>query len=210
MQQRHFDKKPLAKALCWQYGRILWTTVNGAHTFLVKPPHGLSREQAPAMAYFRALDAYSLTFEHVMNDKYRWSCAQCCSLKIQPDQYVGKVMSYDGDLLPVQEWEMKRPSVLAALNNQYERGKVGLCGLFSTTVKDAGVSQWHHIQGEINAIHKLDCHYYGMFGFLASKDNSINAYSPNPESSLRIHHALQWLHRHNHLYKSFFSNYETL
>ena len=87
---------------------------------------------------------------------------------------------------------------------------VQLCGLFSTTVKDAGVSQWHHIQGEINAIHKLDRHYYGMFGFLASKDNSINAYSPNPESSLCIHYALQWLHRHNHLYKSFFSNYETL
>ena len=27
VQQRHFDKKPLAKALCWQCGRILWTTV---------------------------------------------------------------------------------------------------------------------------------------------------------------------------------------
>ena len=48
---------------------------------------------------------------------------------------------------------MKRPSILAALNNQYERGQVELCGLFSITVKDAGVSQWHHIQGEINAIH---------------------------------------------------------
>ena len=77
-------------------------------------------------------------------------------------------------------------------------------------MKDAGVSQWHHIQGEVNAIHKLDRHYYGMFGFLASKDNSINGYSPNPESSLHIHHVLQWLHQHNHLYKCFFSNYETL
>ena len=85
-----------------------------------------------------------------------------------------------------------------------------MCGLFTTTVKDAGVSQWHHIQGEVNAIHKLDRHYYGMFGFLASKDNSINGYSPNPESSLHIHHVLQWLHQHNHLYKCFFSNYETL
>ena len=88
------------------------------------------------MAYLRALGAYSLTFEHVMNDKYRWySCAQCRSLKIQPDQYVGKVMSDDGDLLPVQEWQMKRPSVLAALNNQYEQGQVELCGLLSSTVK---------------------------------------------------------------------------
>ena len=41
MQQRRFDKKPLAKALCWQCGRILWTTVDGAHTFLVEPPHGV-------------------------------------------------------------------------------------------------------------------------------------------------------------------------
>ena len=41
MQQRHFDKKPLAKAWCWQCGRILWTTVDGAHTFLVEPPHGM-------------------------------------------------------------------------------------------------------------------------------------------------------------------------
>ena len=97
------------------------STVDGAHTFLVEPPHKMSREQAPAMAYLQALDANSLTFEHVMNDKYRWcACAQCRSLKIQPDQYVGKVMSDDGDLLPVQEWQMKRPSVLAALNNQYE------------------------------------------------------------------------------------------
>ena len=121
IQQRRFDKKPLAKALCWQCGRILLTTVNGAHTFLVEPPHGMSCEQAPAMAYLRTLDACSLTFEYVLNDKYRWySCAQCRSLKIQPDQYVGKLMNDDGDLLPVQEWQMKRPSVLAALNNQYE------------------------------------------------------------------------------------------
>ena len=41
MQQRCFDKKPLAKALCWQCGRILWTTVDGAHTFHVEPPHGM-------------------------------------------------------------------------------------------------------------------------------------------------------------------------
>ena len=144
-----------------------------------------------------------------MNDKYRWySCAQCFSLKIQPDQYVGKVRSDDGDLLPVQEWQMKRPSVLAALNNQYEQGQVGLCGLFSTTV---GV-----LNGTTSKVRLMQStnwtvtYYYSMFGFLASKDNSINAYSPNPESSLRIHHALQWLQRHNHLYKSFFSNYETL
>ena len=58
-------------------------------------------------------------------------------------------MSDDGDLLPVQEWQIKRPSVLAALSNQYEQGQVGLCGRFLTTVEDTGVSQWHHMQGEV-------------------------------------------------------------
>ena len=146
-----------------------------------------------------------------MSGKYRWySCPQCCSMKIQLDQYVGDAMSNDSDLLPVEEWRLKKPSALAALCNQYERGQVGLCELFSTAVKDASVSQWCHIQGEVNALHKLDCHYCGMFGFLACKDNSIGAYSPNPESSLHVHHALQWLHRHNHLYGSFFSKYETM
>ena len=36
----------------------------------------------------------------------------------------------------------------------------------STTVKDAKKHQWWHIQGEVNALHKLDWHYYGIFGFL--------------------------------------------
>ena len=210
-QQRRFDKKPLAKALCWQCGRVLWTSVDGAHTFLVDPPLGVSPEQAPATAYLRAMDACSLTFQHTMSGKKRWySCAQCRSQKVPPHQYVGNVLSDDGDLLPVEEWQMKMPDRLSALRNQYERGQVSLCGLFSTAVKDAGMSQWRHIRGEVNAIHKLDRHFYDMFGFLACKDNSISAYSSNPESSLRIHRALQWLHRHNHLYSSFFSNYETM
>ena len=62
-------------------------------------------------------------------------------------------MSDDGDLLPVQEWQIKRPSVLAALSNQYEQGQLGLCGRFLTTVEDTGVSQWHHMQGEVNPAH---------------------------------------------------------
>ena len=59
-------------------------------------------------------------------------------------------------------------------------------------------------------MHKLDRHYYGIFGFLACQEESIAAYSSNPESSLRIHRALKWLRNHNQLYESFFSKYETL
>ena len=47
---------------------------------------------------------------------------------------------------------------------------VSLCGLFSNTVKKASMSQYHHLQGEVNAIKKLDRHFYGLFGFLAMKD----------------------------------------
>ena len=84
-------------------------------------------------------------------------------------------MSDDGDLLPVQEWQMKRPSVLAALNNQYERDQVGLCGLFSTTVKDAGVSQWHHIQGRGENIMLPKSENYAMHANYAPQ---ISHYAP--------------------------------
>ena len=39
----------------------------------------------------------------------------------------------------------------------------------------------------MNAVHKMDCYCYGMFGFLACKDNYISP-NPNPEFSLRIFH----------------------
>ena len=66
------------------------------------------------------------------------------------------------------------------------------------------------MQGEVNFIHKLDWHYYGQFGFLAWKETSFAEHSANLESSLRIHSALGWLRTNNHLYSSFFSQYETL
>ena len=72
------------------------------------------------------------------------------------------------------------------------------------------MSQYRHIQGEVNAITRLDRHYYGLFGFLAIKDSDIWQHSPSPESSLRIKKAIRWFHGNNHLYSKFFSQYETL
>ena len=105
---------------------------------------------------------------------------------------------------------MHKSQPIAALQNTYETGQVSLAGLFSTTVKDAGFAQWKHVQGEVNATHKLDRHYYGLFGFLACNEQSIQDNSSNPASSLRIHRAVKWLKGHNHLYGSFFANFETL
>ena len=46
---------------------------------------------------------------------------------------------------------------------------------------DPNFSQWRHVQGEVNAMHKFDRHYYGMFGFLAIKEEDINVFSDNPD-----------------------------
>ena len=123
---------------------------------------------------------------------------------------MGNVFDASSDVKSVDEWDMSFPADIQALPNQYERGQVSLCGLFSSTVREAGMSQYRHLQGEVNAIKKLDRHYYGLFGFLAVKDSDIWQYSPDPESSLRIKRAIRWMHAYNHLYSKFFSQYETL
>ena len=116
----------------------------------------------------------------------------------------------ESDVKPVAEWDMAIPKPIKALCNKYETGQVSLCGLFSDTVKKATMSQYHHIQGEINAIKKLDRHFYGLFGFMAVKDSDIFSQSPDPHSSLRIKNAIRWFRANNHLYSSFFAHYETL
>ena len=56
---------------------------------------------------------------------------------------------------PVSQWNMKLPNAVANLANRYERGQVSLCGLFSTVVKDAGMSRFSHVQGEENLLVNL-------------------------------------------------------
>ena len=80
--------------------------------------------------------------------------------------HVGRVFGKDeSEVRPIPEWDMKIPDPITALCNKYETGQVALCGLFSETVKKASMSQYNHLQGEINAITKLDRHYHGLFGF---------------------------------------------
>ena len=54
-QQRTYDKKPLGTGVCYRCGHMLWTTVDGGHTFLVNKPSGMSVDDAPASAYLRAV-----------------------------------------------------------------------------------------------------------------------------------------------------------
>ena len=50
-QQRTFDREPLGLAVYYGYGQLLWSVVDGAHTFLVNKPRGMSEDEAPASAY---------------------------------------------------------------------------------------------------------------------------------------------------------------
>ena len=113
------------------------------------------------------------------------------------------------NMKPVKLWDMRKPQPIAKLSNRYETGHVSLWGLFSTIVKKASVSQYQHTIVEVNSINKLDHHFHGMFGFLAVKEDDINVFADNPDSASRIK-ALSWYCSHNHLYSSFYSNYETL
>ena len=105
---------------------------------------------------------------------------------------------------------MSFPTDIQSLANQYEHRQMSLCGLFSSTVRKASMTQYCHLQGEVNAITNFDKHFYGLFRFLAVKDSDVWAMIPSPASSLHIKRAVRWMHANNHLYSNFFSQYETL
>ena len=63
-QQHTYDRKPLGTGVCYGCGHMLWTTVDGAHTFLVNKPSGISDDDAPASAYLRACAQLQRVFVH--------------------------------------------------------------------------------------------------------------------------------------------------
>ena len=147
-QQRTFDSKSLGVGICYGCGHILFTNVDNVHTFLIEKPSGSTEHDAPASAYLKAVPNCTLTFvytERGNSTKGRWySCANCTINSIPQDQHVGDIMD-DSDLKPVDDWDMNYPQVISDLRNKYERGQVSLCGLFSNTVRQAGMSQYSHI-----------------------------------------------------------------
>jgi hypothetical protein len=95
-QQRTFDRKPLGIAVCYGCGHLLWSCVDGVHTFLVDKPSGMSEDDAPASAYLRAAPSCTATFgytERGTSTKERWySCPYCRSNPIPSNQHVGCVL----------------------------------------------------------------------------------------------------------------------
>lgn len=190
--------QPLVDAVCYNCGKLL---VNTTAYCQISPPNGMDADNAPASAYLRTVSNCRVHFVVNNNsDTEKWfSCNYCKSHTIPVDQHVGDVYTDNHEVKPVSEWCMSKPKPIAALSNNYERQQISLCELFSKTVKDAGVSQFKHVQGEVNSGRKLDKHFYGLFGFLACRSEDIWEHSPNPDSSIRIHHAVNWLHRNSPL-----------
>jgi len=85
---------------------------------------------------------------------------------------------------------MTFPEVVLKLKNPIEHCQVALCGIFSTTIKDAKMHQWHHKQGEVNALHNLDKQYYGLFGFLLMDEDLSGKVVKHSEACERIRLAL--------------------
>ena len=170
-KQCKFDSKPLGKALCWSCGRVLHANVDSSRTFLIKPQEGMTEARAPASAYLRALPYDNgLTFVH--NSGKWYSCPTCKRRKakkesIPMDQYVGDVLLPPPSSAPKRSdlWNMQLPDALNHLANDYEKRQVSLSGLFSTTLRDVTPTQSRHVLGQVHMGHRLDRHYYGLFGF---------------------------------------------
>ena len=77
----------------------------------------------------------------------KWFCCSYCKKGCVPiEQHVGDIFNKDGSVKPISDWDMTKPDPIPALTSSYERHQVSLCRLFSKTVKDAGISQYKHIQ----------------------------------------------------------------
>ena len=211
-KQCKFDSKPLGKALCWRCGRVLYANVDNSRTFLVQPQKGMTEAQAPATAYLQALPYDNgLTFTH--NSGKWYSCPTCKRMKSIPtDQHVGDVHLPPPSSAPKRSdlWNMELPGTLDNLSNEYEKRQVSLSGLFSTTLRDVTPTQAQHVLGQVHMEHRLNRHYYGLFGFLAASEEDVKAHSKKPQSDIRILRALKWLKDNNHLYRDFYANFETM
>ena len=207
-QQVRFDAKALGIAMCYCCGSILWSRVDNSHTHLVKLD--LDDKIIPAVAYQCAMAINGrgyLEYRHKSGKLY--ACSVCTTFK-HPKEYgltfhIGKTNKSS-----TLEWDMAYPSQVMCLKTEFEKCQVALCGIFSATVKDAKRHQWRHIQGEVNTLHKLDKHYYGMFGFLSMNEKISANLSNNFCTYECIRVALQWLKKNNHLYSQFLARFETM
>ena len=197
-QQVRFDSKPLGICMCYCCGSILWSRIDNCHTNLVAID--IKKKDITAVAYQKVLINNTEALLQYRHKSWKlYACTMCKSFKspseLNIDFYVGKIKGDDNKILPVHMWDMACPKDILALKNQVECCQVALCGLFSTTVKDAKQHQWRYLQGKINSLRKLDKHYYGMFGFMMMNEKVSEQLTQHPEACEQVRKALSWLKR---------------
>ena len=121
-------------------------------------PSGMSE---PASAYLRAVPSCAIGFVYAergtLTKEQRYPCAYCRSNK-----HVGCVLDPSLNVKPVNEWDMNFSMEIQS--SKPIRVWTNVCGLLSITVREASVTQYCHLQGEVNAITKLYKHYMAWHG----------------------------------------------
>ena len=198
--------------MCYCCGSILWSRVDNCHTNLVNVH--IKEKDIPAVAYQIVMyqdNRIVLEYRH-KGGKY-YACSVCKSYKTPSqfniDFHVGKVKT-KGQPLPINKWDMAYLNKILSLQTQIECGQIALCGLFSTVVEDAKKHQWRHVQGEVNALHKLDKHCYKFFGFMLMNEKVSDQLTKHPDACKRVRKALSWLKQNNHLYETFMARFEIM
>ena len=90
----------------------------------------------------------------------------CKSNTISSVQHVGCFLDPSKNVKPVDEWDMSFPTDIQSLVTSMS---VDRCpsGLISSTVREASITQYRHLQGEVDAITNLTRLALPWSGFLA-------------------------------------------
>lgn len=177
---------PIFTGCCHVCSRLLTKQSNERMKFRSKPA------SIPILKYYpeSALPSYK------KNDESVFICSACTRSSLNP------LAVYS--IVPPNVM-LKIPLELSCLNLA-EQSQVALLALFSRTVKNKDYRKgcYEHKLGEVNALHRDDFRYHSMYVMLITSAPPLN------QSEVKIRAALKFLKKYNHLYETFFSNFETL
>ena len=109
--QQCTSKKPLGLAVRYGFGHLLWSVVDGAHTFLVNKPSDVSEDQAPASAYLQAVQHDLCTLRGAHRLKNDGTPAPNTIPNIQ---HIRCVLDPSMNVKPVDEWDMSFPTEMVS------------------------------------------------------------------------------------------------
>ncbi|XP_065058005.1 uncharacterized protein LOC135685854 isoform X1 [Rhopilema esculentum] len=191
--------QPIFKYICYNCGRLIPYSKHRNHVnYVTFDPLGIGYETPPV------LDLYDTIGELAyQNNRGRWTSCRTC--KSGPIELYNAADPGTGKLYV--------PEPLRDLVSPYEKGQISLAGIISKIVKPRSdrFKVWEHFQGDVITRSKYDSHYYGMYGFMVKRDESVSETNVIAnEVQLRIKRALVWLRNNNPLFQSFYANYDTL